>query len=87
MCECLTTVLENATKSLEEKHSKDIVSDVSYVNEVFRLDDPSGIDISMPLEYKLQRAKKDGTYAKEIRKTISLFGQFCPFCGKKKKEK
>jgi hypothetical protein len=89
-CNCLSSEGDIAQKILEhlkEQNPDATIENGTFLNTGFSFDPGHEGQFSYsPFEYLLTPVKKDGTQGKPVRKTISMYHTYCPFCGRKYKK-
>jgi hypothetical protein len=85
MCKCITTITQKAIDKMKETNPGDKITDGNILNKGFSMS--GNFRTYNDFQYSIERMKKNGEFAKPIRKTISLYHSFCPFCGKQIKNK
>lgn len=89
MCNCIKEVIAKSAEMISQKltaESKVLIDDsIEFENlsYVYGNGEPSlgRNTVVMPLSYRYQYGKKDGTLGRERRGTVSILPSFCPFCG------
>lgn len=83
MCECMSETLDKVKAHLQEKLPKHEDFSAHWNGAVFRLDRP-GTCVPLQVAYSYTRVKKNGDLEARRRKdTISIFPNYCLFCGTK----
>lgn len=83
-CDCISKSEAKTREYLKEQHPEwDLISG-SYNNKTFIYEGPKqGIVMVNEFEALYTTMKADGTKTTSKKHILQMFGQFCPFCGKK----
>jgi len=84
MCNCIekteTAVIDKMKKDNE---GKAIIGDGSYQHMGMSFANGGGWKTYQEFEYEFTPIKKDGTNGRQIKKRVSIYHSYCPFCGEK----
>lgn len=78
MCNCIEKINKMIIDQTGDEKAK--------LNVVCSMGNDRTITVHIPVTYTARSRKKDGSFSKK-NKTYTLFGSYCPFCGKKYDDK